>query len=306
VPSDTDAILREQVKLAFEHLPTMQVTSVGVALVLSYAVRHVVSRANIVAWLLLVVVIAGARIVAYYRFMQQRDGLSSGRTWANIYLGMALGSGTLWGLSAFIIFPAGHADLIAMFVLVVASLSAATTVSHSSIKLAPTLWAGPALLLYAARCVAEGGEAESTIAVLIVLYLVTILRYSFTQHATVSHAVAIKFENLALLDEVRRVNDELTKDITARKRAEQERERLVSDLTEALAQVKTLRGFIPICAWCKKVRDDQGYWHAVEVYVRERSEVEFSHGVCPACLARIGRGEDDDDDDDDDDEHVVE
>ncbi len=108
-----------------------------------------------------------------------------------------------------------------------------------------------------------------------------------------------------MLDEVRRVNDELTQDITARKRAEQERERLVNDLTEALAQVKTLRGFIPICAWCKKVRDDQGYWHAVEVYVRERSEVEFSHGVCPACLARIGRGEDDDDDDDDD-EHVVE
>jgi GAF domain-containing protein len=63
--------------------------------------------------------------------------------------------------------------------------------------------------------------------------------------------------------------------------------RLVHELREALAQVKTLRGLLPICAHCKKIRDDQGYWHSVEVYVRDHSEAEFSHGICPECMKKL-------------------
>ena len=73
-------------------------------------------------------------------------------------------------------------------------------------------------------------------------------------------------------------------DITALKQAESEMERLIAQLQEALANVKTLRGLVPICANCKKIRDDHGYWRLVEEYVREHSEAEFSHGICPACL----------------------
>jgi hypothetical protein len=76
-------------------------------------------------------------------------------------------------------------------------------------------------------------------------------------------------------------------DITERKQAEEERERLIVELQEALAKIKTLRGFIPICASCKKVRDDEGYWHQVEVYIRDHSEAEFSHGLCPDCLKKL-------------------
>jgi hypothetical protein len=65
---------------------------------------------------------------------------------------------------------------------------------------------------------------------------------------------------------------------------------MISELQEALATVKTLRGLIPICAWCKKVRDDQGYWSQVEVYVRDRSEAEFSHGICPDCKKKFTAG----------------
>jgi PAS domain S-box-containing protein len=73
----------------------------------------------------------------------------------------------------------------------------------------------------------------------------------------------------------------------ARDRAEAERDQLIADLSTALAHVKTLRGFIPICSACKSVRNDAGYWQAVEVYVRDHTEAEFSHGLCPACLARL-------------------
>ena len=76
-------------------------------------------------------------------------------------------------------------------------------------------------------------------------------------------------------------------DITARKAAEQERERLVSELREALKQVKTLSGFLPICASCKNIRDDDGYWQGIETYLSEHADVEFTHGICPACVAKL-------------------
>ena len=74
-----------------------------------------------------------------------------------------------------------------------------------------------------------------------------------------------------------------TQDITERKHAEEEREQLIGELREAVAKVKDLGGLVPICAWCKKIRDDKGYWHQVEAYIRDHSNAEFSHGLCPEC-----------------------
>ncbi len=76
-------------------------------------------------------------------------------------------------------------------------------------------------------------------------------------------------------------------DITQRKRIEKERERLILDLQAALAKVKTLSGFIPICASCKKIRDDEGYWQQIEEYITEHSDVELSHGLCPECRTTL-------------------
>jgi DNA-binding response OmpR family regulator len=66
-----------------------------------------------------------------------------------------------------------------------------------------------------------------------------------------------------------------------------ERKRLTRELQAALTDVKTLRGIIPICASCKHVRDDTGAWQQVELYVREHSHADFSHGICPACAKRL-------------------
>jgi PAS domain S-box-containing protein len=80
------------------------------------------------------------------------------------------------------------------------------------------------------------------------------------------------------------------RDITARKRAEEEREKLIRELQEALAKVKTLSGLLPICASCKKIRDDKGYWNQVEEYIGDRSEAEFSHSICPDCMKKLYPG----------------
>jgi sigma-B regulation protein RsbU (phosphoserine phosphatase) len=61
----------------------------------------------------------------------------------------------------------------------------------------------------------------------------------------------------------------------------------VRDLKKALSEVQTLRGIIPICASCKNIRDDRGYWSGVESYVSEHSEAEFTHGICPECMSKL-------------------
>lgn len=76
-------------------------------------------------------------------------------------------------------------------------------------------------------------------------------------------------------------------DITERKEAEEEREKLIEELQDALAKVKTLSGLLPICVSCKKIRDDKGYWNQIEIYVREHSEAEFSHSTCPECVKKL-------------------
>ena len=76
-------------------------------------------------------------------------------------------------------------------------------------------------------------------------------------------------------------------DISKRKHAEKAQEKLIRKLERALDKIKTLRGLIPICAACKKIRDDKGYWHQVEVYVRDHSEADFSHDICPECAQKL-------------------
>lgn len=79
----------------------------------------------------------------------------------------------------------------------------------------------------------------------------------------------------------------VARDISRQKEAELEREKLIEELEENLAKVKQLSGFLPICASCKKIRNDQGYWSQVEEYVSAHSEAVFSHSICPDCMKRL-------------------
>ncbi len=62
---------------------------------------------------------------------------------------------------------------------------------------------------------------------------------------------------------------------------------MIHELQEAFAKIKVLSGFIPICASCKKIRDDQGYWNQLEAYIQSHTEAQFSHGICPDCATAL-------------------
>ncbi len=83
-----------------------------------------------------------------------------------------------------------------------------------------------------------------------------------------------------------RVIYSVARDVTERKRAEEEREQLVRQLQAALAEVKSLQAILPICSYCKRVRDDENFWHNVEAYISQHTDTRFSHGICPSCFER--------------------
>ena len=79
----------------------------------------------------------------------------------------------------------------------------------------------------------------------------------------------------------------IKRDEDALREKEEEQTRLISELLKAVAEIKTLKGFIPICASCKKIRDDEGYWDQLEAYIGKRTEAVFSHSICPECAERL-------------------
>lgn len=85
-------------------------------------------------------------------------------------------------------------------------------------------------------------------------------------------------------------NVALREEIMLRKVVEVEREKYVAQLQQALADIKTLSGLLPICASCKKIRDDKGYWQQIEGYIQEHSSAEFTHGICPECARKLYPG----------------
>ena len=115
--------------------------------------------------------------------------------------------------------------------------------------------------------------------------------YGYLQWQSRKHGIEIENRPvLAILKQVAEIEVKLSlahQEIEARKAAERDRDTVIEELKQALSEVKTLRGFLPICANCKKIRDDKGYWNRIEAYIEEHSNAQFSHGICPECAKKL-------------------
>ena len=86
---------------------------------------------------------------------------------------------------------------------------------------------------------------------------------------------------------IKRNHDLLVEEIKQHEKTEKEKEKLIKKLEQALLEIKSLQGIIPICSRCKKIRDDKGYWNILEAYLQENSDAVFSHGICPDCSEEL-------------------
>jgi ABC-type nitrate/sulfonate/bicarbonate transport system substrate-binding protein len=102
-------------------------------------------------------------------------------------------------------------------------------------------------------------------------------------YLSLSGAILTAFLFLFISGRFYKLNQSLKKEMLRRREIEIVREQLVSNLQEAIKEIKTLRGILPICSYCKKIRDDKGYWNQIEEYLHEHSDAKFSHGICKEC-----------------------
>lgn len=91
-------------------------------------------------------------------------------------------------------------------------------------------------------------------------------------------------DGLGLCQDVQEVSGRQCAFLPPRKQAEEEREKLIIELQIALSEIKTLRGLLPICMNCHKIRTEHGAWNKLETYISKHSDAEFSHGICPDCF----------------------
>ncbi|MFA7061045.1 MAG: MASE3 domain-containing protein [Pedobacter sp.] len=103
-------------------------------------------------------------------------------------------------------------------------------------------------------------------------------------HAIIATGIEEPFH--LIFKELNLTNESLRDEIDLRKKTEHEREAVINSLKNALDEIKVLKGILPICMHCKKIRDDSGYWSKLETYIHNHSEADFSHGICPDCMDR--------------------
>ncbi|RMG87359.1 MAG: hypothetical protein D6708_13030 [Candidatus Dadabacteria bacterium] len=149
--------------------------------------------------------------------------------------------------------------------------------------------------LVAAVCAAYGGllayeyaRAPAAFDARYQLFLFAIFSLLLTWFAVFGGFVSGLRERLrAQRDRLVEAHGALAAEVEERRRVQAENERLIGELRKALAEIKTLRGLLPICASCKKIRDDEGAWRPLEAYLSEHTHAEFTHGICPECRRRL-------------------
>ncbi|HIJ78424.1 MAG: hypothetical protein OEY01_04415 [Desulfobulbaceae bacterium] len=116
-------------------------------------------------------------------------------------------------------------------------------------------------------------------------HLFKIVAFYLIYHAIIAIGLRRPYECLQLREEeLKKINKKLASEIDFRKKLEMDKENVILQLKNALSEVRTLRDILPICSFCKKIRDDDGCWDQLEVYITNHSDTDFSHGICPDCL----------------------
>jgi transcriptional regulator with PAS, ATPase and Fis domain len=114
----------------------------------------------------------------------------------------------------------------------------------------------------------------------------------FVRNSQVPAGIFVSINGRAMLNSSNEVIGAVAvlRDITEKKKISETQETLIRQHAEALSQLRTLSGLLPICVKCKKIRDDRGYWNQIEQYIAQHSDAEFSHCICPACAVELYPG----------------
>jgi hypothetical protein len=250
-------------------------------------------------WLIAMALVLLGRFIIYLKYKALKKEPLNPKPWFLMYGISIFANGALWGIFGFYAnFNLPFAYL-AITLIILAGLVAASVATNSVSIPIFFGFAFPTLLPVGIALLLNDGFEHVILGFLLISYLALLTQAAIQLNKVILKSLTYRYEKLQLLDDLQKekaqvmdLNKQLGLDIEKRKQTEKEKELLISELQKALHEVKTLSGLIPICAQCKKVRDDKGYWNQIESYIHKHSDVDFSHSICPECAEELYPGMD--------------
>ena len=284
----------EQVKLLYTKAPMAVAATLVNAPILVFILWDEVRHAALIGWLIYSVVLLLGRAWLTHEYWRRPPSPIEESHWSIWHLSRIALSGLGWGSVGVFLFPAASLPHQLFIAFVLAGMTAGSVAACSAMMVGFLLFAVPVLIPLAIQFLAQGDDLHLAIGGMTTLYAVLLVFIARTMNQTIISSLNLRFENRGLVAylatakrQAEQLNEEFAFEIGERKRAQKEGERLITELQDALAKIKILRGMLPICSHCKRIRDDKDQWHTVEAYMTKHTEADFTHGICPECLNKL-------------------
>ena len=288
--SESPEVKAKQVALLFSHLPVILLATSLNSAILTLALWNHASHSVLVSWLVCIQLTALLRCVLLVKYRQNPEDESWGR-W--FFLG-TLVSGVCWGAGGVLLFTPHSVPHQTFLTFVLGGMSAGAVTTLSANFRVVLAYLIPVLLPLTVRLFSEGGTLHVSMGGMVGLFLVLMVDISWRWFRTALTLLTLEVTNGHLIAQLKseiaerqQIEEHLKK---ARGLLEERVTERTAQLQQAIDSVKVLRGLLPICSSCKKIRDDQGYWTQLETYIHQHSEADFTHGLCPDCAERLFQG----------------
>jgi hypothetical protein len=305
---DSPELQTKEVGLLYNQVTVgLAATSIN-ATILAFVFWDKVSHATVVGWFGCAELVVLLRYALLVRYRSSSEVSRRSADWGRWFLlGTAL-SALSWGTAGVLLYVTRSLAHQVFLAFVLGGMTAGAVAAYSASFWVFVSFAVPTLSPIILRFILERDEIHLTMAGMGLVFLFLMLDSSRRIHRTVSNSLRLELENENLISEVkveakqvRRLNEELKAEITEREAIQEELQKArdlleerveerTAELSRALTEVKQLSGLLPICSACKKIRDDRGSWRQLEIYIREHSEAEFTHSLCPECAKRMFEG----------------
>ena len=252
-------LMNEQMRLGFLSNPFL-ITFVSVVL------WPVIPHRSIMIWLVVWGLIFIIRVYGYYQIKNMPTLGDALEKWHGFVIVTTTLYSLSWGAALFLVWPSDSPAHQLVLVMPIVGMVAAGAAAYAPVRSVDRLFILGLMVPLVIRFLIVGPLGYIAVGIMGIIYTVVSLGIMNNLHNSGAGALLTSFENQELADSLRLKN---------------------VDLVKALGSIKTLSGMLPICANCKKIRDDQGYYQQIEHYITEHSEAEFTHGICPDCAKEL-------------------